>query len=205
MLVVYTLTTLLPFPPYDQHFVSPLVPLLIPFVAEGLRVTFQAGSKRIIALAVIAPLLFTFEIGMETARNSWHAVWRLSNYREVTQVVEANSSPDDEIISFWPGFVFESGRRYFPGLENHFVFRIVNKISGQERERYHVPAKDDILRAIANRETSVLIIHPWILEYYHDLSPDELQEFHAAVKANYSLVSTIQEVEIYKRMPTQRR
>jgi hypothetical protein len=205
MLFVYSLTVLLPFPPYDQHFVSPLVPFLIPFVAEGLRVTFQSGRKRIIALIMIAPLLFAFEIGRETARNSWHAVWQLSTYDEVTKVVEANSSPDEEVISFWPGFVFESGRRYFPGLEDHFVFRIINKTTAEEKYRYHVPSKDQILRAIADRETSVLIIHPWILEYYHDLSPDELQEFHAVVKANYSLVSRIQEVEIYKRMPTQNR
>src|SRR2546426_143069 len=43
MLVVHTATALIPFPPYDQYFVSPLVPFLVPFLAEGLRVTFQAG------------------------------------------------------------------------------------------------------------------------------------------------------------------
>jgi hypothetical protein len=203
MLVVYLTTVLLPFPPYDQHFVSPLVPLTIPFVAEGLRVSLRAGRKRVIALALAASILFAVEIGKESTRNSWHPVWQLSSYHEVSRIVEGNSSPDDVVMSFWPGFVFESGRRYFPGLENQFVYRVINKISPEERDRYHVISKDQIMRAITGRETSVLIIHPWILEYYHDLSPRELHEFHEAVDANYSLISNITSVEIYRRRPPQ--
>jgi hypothetical protein len=203
MLMVYLATVLLPFPPYDQHFVSPLVPLTIPFVGEGLRVTLQAGGKRVIALALAAPILFAVEIGRETTRNSWHPLWQLSSYYEVTKVVEANSSPDEVVMSFWPGYVFESGRRYVPGLEDHFVFRIMNKITSQERSRYHVISQEQVLRAINGREIGVLIIHPWILEYYHDLSPREFQDFHEAVDANYSLVTSISEVAIYRRISTQ--
>ena len=203
MLVVYVATVLLPFPPYDQHFVSPLVPLLIPFVAEGLRVTLRAGGKRVVALALVAPILFTIEIGRETARNSGHSIWRLSSYRETTKVIEANTSSDEVVMSFWPGFVFESGRRYFPGLENHFVYRVINKMSPEERTRMHVVSKDQIMRAITGGEINVLVIHPWILEYYHDLSPAEIQEFHSALDANYSLLRNIDRVEIYRRRSTQ--
>ncbi len=199
MWVVYLTTVLVPFPPYDQHFVSPLVPLMIPFVAEGLRVTFRAGRKRVIALALAAPILFAVEIGKESTRSSRHPLWQLSSYREVSKIVESNTSPDDVVLSFWPGYVFESGRRYFPGLEDHFVYRIINKISPEERARYHVVSKNQIMRAITGRETSLLIIHPWILEYYHDLSPRELQEFHEAVDANYSLISSVTDVDIYRR------
>ena len=106
-------------------------------------------------------------------------------------------------MSFWPGYVFESGRRYVPGLEDHFVFRIMNKISSEERSRYHVISEEQVLRAINGREIGVLIIHPWILEYYHDLSPREFQDFHEAVDANYSLITSISEVAIYRRISTQ--
>ncbi len=203
MLVVYLITVLLPFPPYDQHFVSPLVALLIPFVAEGLRVTILAGTKRTVALALIVPLLCIIEIGRESAQNSGHPIWQLSSYREVTKIIEANSSQNDVVMSFWPGYVFESGRRYFPGLEDHFVYRIMNKISPEERARYHVVSKDQIMRAITRREMGLLVIHPWILEYFHNLSPSELQEFHHAVAANYLLINHVSEVEIYRRMPDQ--
>ncbi len=49
------------------------------------------------------------------------------------------------------------------------------------------------------RETSLLIIHHRILEYYPDLSLRELQEFHEAVDANCSSICTIAKVEIYRR------
>lgn len=62
MLVVYTATAFLPFPPADQYFESPLVPFLIPFVAEGLRVTFRAGTKWMVFAAALAPLLFLHDV-----------------------------------------------------------------------------------------------------------------------------------------------
>ncbi len=203
MLLTYLGTILLHFPPYDQYYDSPLVPLLIPFVAEGLRVTFQVGRKRVIALALATPILFAVEIGRETAQNSGHPVWQLSCYREVTRVVEANSSPDEIVMSFWPGFVFESGRRYFPNLEDHFVYRVMNKISPEERARYHVISKDQVMRAITGRETNLLIVPQWIIEYYHDLSPREIEEFHEAVDANYSLLTEIRGIAIYRRRPAE--
>ena len=170
---------------------------------EGLRVTFQSGKKWAVILALIAPSLFFVEIGRETAQNSRDPVWRLSSYYEVTRIVEANTSPDEVVLSSWPGFVFQSGRQYFPGLEDHFVYRVMNKMSPEKRTRMHVVSKDQIMRAITGSEINVLVIHPWILEYYHDLSPAEIQEFHSALDANYSLLRNIDRVEIYRRRSTQ--
>jgi len=79
----------------------------------------------------------------------------------------------------------------------------MNKISAEERTRMHVVSKDQIMRAITGGEINVLVIHPWILEYYHDLSPAEIQEFHSALDANYSLLRNIDRVEIYRRRSTQ--
>ncbi len=36
---------------------------------------------------------------------------------------------------------------------------------------------------------------------YHDLSPREIEEFHEAVDANYSSVSEIRGIAIYRRRP----
>ena len=199
MLVVYTAVALTPFPPYDQYFDSPLVPFLIPFVVEGLRVTFQSGKKWAVILALIAPSLFFVEIGRETAQNSRDPVWRLSSYYEVTRIVEANTSPDEVVLSSWPGFVFQSGRQYFPGLEDHFVYRVMNHTSSEERARYHIISKDQIMSAINGRAVHVLVISPWVAEYYNELSPGEIQEFHNAVDANYSLVSKVHDIAVYRR------
>jgi hypothetical protein len=133
MLAVYATTALIPFPPYDQYFTSPLVPFLLPFVAEGLRVTLLSWRQWMALLVLTVPLFFSGEISRETLTNS-EAPWcQLSSFRKVVEAIKANSSPDDVVLSFWPGYVFESGRRYFPGMENHFVYRITSKIGPEAR------------------------------------------------------------------------
>ncbi len=201
MLVTYTVVALVPFPPYDQYFDGPLVPFLIPFLAEGLRITWRAGPKRMIILALVAVILFAVEIGAETAEQSRDAVWQLANYEEMTRLIEANSRPDEVVLSFWPGYVFLSGRRYFPGLENHFVYRIMDKIGPAERARYHVVSHDQVLSAISRREIPLLVLSPWFGEYRNNLSPDEIRAFHDTIESNYSLVGGVKETAIYRRRP----
>ena len=204
MLVTYTATALTPFPPYDQYFDSPLVPFLIPFICEGLRVVFISGRKWRIVLAVLVPFLFLFEIGLETGRNSAEPEWQLSSYREVTNVIQANTAPDDVVMSFWPGYIFESGRRYFPGLEDHFTYRMMSKLSPPERIQYHVVSDEDVMGAITARAVNVVVLHPWIGEYYNDLSPEQIQKFQAALDANYFLVKQwppAGQVAIYRVRP----
>jgi hypothetical protein len=199
LLLAYTATALIPFPPYDQYFDSPLVPFLIPFVAEGLRVTIRPGRKWVVLLPVAAAVLFFVEIGTETGMNSGDPLWEMSHYREVAGIVEANSNPTDVVLSFWPGFVFESGRRYFPGLEDHFVYRIMSKISPEARAQYHVVSKDEIMKAISSGAVQVVVVHPWIAEYVQNLSPAEIQALGTTIVANYSLVSRVWGISVFRR------
>ena len=199
MLATYTVVALVPFPPYDQYFDGPLVPFLVPFLGEGLRIVWRAGQKRLVTLALLAVVLFIVEIGRETASQSEVAVWRLANYDEMTRVIEANSRPDETVLSFWPGYVFASGRRYFPGIENHFVYRIMNKISSAERARYHVVSHDQVLSAISRREIPLLVLSPWLGEYENNLSPGDLQLFHDIINANYLPLSSVSGIAIYRR------
>jgi hypothetical protein len=202
MLTVYTTVALIPFPPYEQYFTSPLVPFLLPFVAEGLRVALVSWRRRVPLLALAVPILFAGEISRETMTNSQYSWCQLSSYRKVAEAIKSHSSPDDVVLSFWPGYVFESGRRYFPGMEDHFVYRITSRISPEARARYHVVSKDQVTRAVSTGAVSTLIIGAWMGEYYENLSPSEIQGFHAAVRANYSLVSRIGDVAIYQRSVT---
>src|SRR5262249_50646346 len=64
---------------------------------------------------------------------------------------------------------------------------------------YHVISKDQVMRAVSGQETSLLVIPQWIIEYYHDLSAREIDQFHEAVDANYSLITEIRGVAIYRR------
>src|SRR5208337_4725652 len=111
MLLLYLVTigmSLIPAP--DQYFNSPLVPFLIPFIAEGLRVTFGSGTTWMVALAIMAPIFFVHEVN--TGATEWAGYpWApLASYRRVTHTIEANSNADDVVLSLWPGYVFEAGR-----------------------------------------------------------------------------------------------
>jgi hypothetical protein len=199
MLFAYTVVALLPFPPYDQYFDSPLVPLVVPFVMEGIRLISRTSRNRVVALVLVLALLCLPEVRHETRENSWDPVWRVPIYRQVSQTIADNSRPEDIVMSFWPGFVFESGRQYFSGLEDHFAFRVISELTPQERTHYHIIAHDRILQAVANREASLLVIPPWIVEYYNNLSQNQIQEFHHAIDDNYVLIQQISGIGIYRR------
>lgn len=199
MLAVYTMAALIPFPPYEQYFTSPLAPFLLPFVAEGLRATLLSWKKCVVLLVLIVPLFFSNEVSNEAAITSGRPWCQLSSYRKVVEAVKANSNPNDVVLSFWPGYVFESGRRYFPGMEDHFVYRITNMVGPEERAQYHIVSTDQVTSAVSTGAVSTVVIGAWMGEYYENLSPSEMQEFQAAIRANYSLVSKTDDVAVYRR------
>jgi len=196
MFLVYTASALIPFPSFDQYFDSPLLPFLIPFVAEGLRALFASGKKWVVVFAVLAPILFFRDVSRGAAEYAAAGESQLSSYHIVTQAIEANSNPDDVVLSFWPGYIFESGRRYFPGSENHFAFYVTDKLSPAARARYHIVSMDEILRALSARSIRVVVTSPWILE--HHFSPQELKAFRDALEANYSFVGQFDSLRVYR-------
>jgi len=198
MLLVYIITATLPLPAGDQYFDSPLTPFLIPFLAEALRVIFRSRRKWVVVgLAVLAPIIFFRETKRGAAEFAVNVDSQLSSFRQVTQAIEANSNADDVVLSFWPGYVFESGRRYFPGSEDDFNYYIANEVSPEARARYHLVSKDEIMNVVSNRAVAVLVTSPYIFDNH--LSPAELQTFRADVNANYSLVTRIGANEVFRR------
>ncbi len=201
MLFAYVATALIPFPTFDQYFDGPMVPLLVPFVAEGLRISLSWEKRHVLVLAVLASVLVLAEVRRDGGAYLADGEWSLSSYRQVADAIEANSSPEDLVLSFAPGYVFESGRRYFPGMTDDVVYRIMNRMTSGERSRYHVVSQEQILKAIAARAPKVIVTarQRCMSEYYADLSPEDVQALHAAVDDDYSLIRKIDAVEVYRR------
>ena len=200
MLLVYLATIGMSLiPPPDQYFNSPLLPFLVPFMAEGLRVAFRSSAKWVVALAIMLPIFSFYEISAGAKAWAGYPWAPLSSYRRVTQVIEANSKADDVVLSLWPGYVFESGRRYFPGAEDHFNYAVARKIDPEARSRYHVIFNDEIMSAVASRSVQLLVTDPNIWHFKVFLSPAERAAFRTTVDANYELVATIDGVEVYRR------
>lgn len=198
--VAYTLSALVPFPPYEQYFDSPWTPFLIPFVVEGLRGVFWSKGRRLVLLSAATLFLFWFEVPRESAWNSNSPDWQMAAYRQVSNTVATNSDAGETVLSFWPGYVFESGRNYLPGLEDNFTFRILNQVSPAERIRYHLTSTDEIVNAIARRATKLVVLAPENVqkEFNQDLSETQKERFEIALQSNYSLLRQVNGIAIYR-------
>jgi Dolichyl-phosphate-mannose-protein mannosyltransferase len=199
MLGVYVATASIPFPVYDQYFSSPLLPFLVFFIAEGLRVSLRFRTLTLFLLVVILPILFLRGIKGESEEYAFTRNLQLASFRQIKQVLESNSRPDDVVLSIWPGYVFESGRRYFPGSENQFSYDVASKISPDARARYHLLSGAEVINAISSHDFDIFISSA--NRYYLDatMSPIERQRMRDALNSNYALVGKYDGVEIYRR------
>ena len=67
LLLVYSATAFIPIPTFGQYFDSPLVPFIVFFVAEGLRIILQGGRKRLAVLALVAAALSFRDVRQEVS------------------------------------------------------------------------------------------------------------------------------------------
>ena len=149
-------------------------------------------------LAALVPLLLAYGLHREVWEYSRNPEWKMSSYRTITAAVKSSSNPGDVVLSLFPGYVFESGRQYFPALEDQFTFRIMDKIGTEEAARYHIVSKGKILNAVSCGVAQVVVINR-SSEYFNSLSLADIQNLQAAINGNYSRMSEIDAVEVYRR------
>ncbi|MCP4550424.1 MAG: hypothetical protein GY835_28530, partial [bacterium] len=125
-----------PYPLYFQYFTAAMAPLLVPLTAAGLSIIGRRRAAFCWVVLGFALAVSSLEIFSEAHGDEGGSVWDLQAYGEISQHIRALTEPEDVVLSFWPGYVFESGRRYFPGLENHFGLRIASGLSPEEHRRY---------------------------------------------------------------------
>jgi hypothetical protein len=199
LLATFLIVSATPRPLYHQYFTAPLVPFLLPFLLpgmDGLRARQRALPWLAAALAVA---LFSAHVRGELELGRSGSDWNPANYREVALSIERVTDPDDVVLSFWPGYVFEAGRRYFSGMENHFAFRISSKVGEDDRRRYHVPSTEDVFGAVARREPEVVVVGAWMKDFRRNLTGEELREFGEALDEGYSPDRRVGEVWILRR------
>lgn len=199
MLLVLALTSLTLYPVYVQYFTSPLIPFLVPLSACGIPMVFAAEKRWAVLLAVTTCLFSAAEIPRAVQRHSAAPEWRLTSYHDVVKTIQAITVPEDVVLSFWPGYVFESGRQYYPGLENHFAYRLSDKLDEARKARYRIPSTTRILEAIRQRTVKVVVLSGWMHLFYPELAPEEIANYRALVNANYSPVRDVYGVTIYRR------
>lgn len=197
--VTFIFCSSLPYPLWAQYYTATLGTLLFPLTAAGVIRIYKWKTQFIWALILIASLISFKEVSKESFRHSKNSVWDLSTYKSISNYVADITQPDDIVLSFWTGHVYESDRRYYPKLESHTGLIISSKLSRQQRDDYKVISKENILSAIDNKLPKIVIMGAWMRNFYRNLNESERVEFFRLLEENYILSKKIDVVSIYMR------
>lgn len=198
-LVTYGVTCLFPNPVYEQYFAAPLVPLLAPLVAAGLLdlMTRYRRSGRIgMGLVALAALLAVVDLQVRRTGMIDDEVWQPSHLERVTRAIKARTVPEDYVLSFWSGYASESGCRFVPGMENHFAVGVSEKISLEEKIRYHVAGKELLLLTVTRRDPAVIVLGAWNHEVESTVPQEHLLVFVQELSRGYESVQDLGGVKI---------
>lgn len=202
--VVHTLACLLPDPVHAQYFTSPLAPMLTPLALLGvvdLARRFGRPATLIAGVVVCCAVLSFVDLQLRGVGIDRSEVWSLDHLREVSASIEARTEPDDLVLAFWSGYVFETERRFLPGLENHFSLGVSEKLTLQQQVDYRIAGKELLLQAILTKSPKVIVLGAWMHEIDTTIDQKDLPLILQELDANYEIAWMKGEVKVLVRRP----
>ena len=216
------LISLLPTPTQGQYFCFCVPFLLVSALCgatECVRGLGSPGVRKAVATGCIALIacyvavaardfrrfLITGEnvLGLEPGREN---AFRLREVVAVSQAVDQVTSPGDAVASFWPGYLFQSHAKPFPGFENDFGLLLAHRITAEQRARYHILSRDDIETDFASQLPAVVVLR----DHIDRPTPNPFRRwvrgmedgFRAVlVGSGYERVRTVGDISIYAHLP----
>ena len=195
--------SILPTPVYFQYFV-----LCIPFLVVSavcavseLAANLEARRERLLAGVACAVILCIY-VGA-SVKDFRHYVGRtaeipggerLPRLMEVSHAIDELASPGEMVASYWPAHIFESKAIPFPGFEGGYGFIVADRLTAEQRARYHIVSHADVDRDYAAHLPRIVVLG---YENYRGKSP-----WRDSVKASlhahgYTVVRTIGDTSIY--------
>jgi hypothetical protein len=84
--------------------------------------------------------------------------WRLASVREVSRELDRQATPGQSVLSFWPGYVFESHTAPFPGAESHVGLSIADKLTAAQLAQYRILSKAGIEAGLILHNPCVVVL-----------------------------------------------
>jgi hypothetical protein len=84
--------------------------------------------------------------------------WTLPRLTQVSQASDELARPGEQVLSFFPGYLFATHAAPYPGMENNFGMWVAPDLSPAKREQYHLITAADVARALARRETRLVVV-----------------------------------------------
>ena len=173
---VLGLISILPTPSFVQYFclcVPFLIVAAVCATSEHIASLRAAPPKRIMVLVCVAVLLVAFVassvpglgrylitgdsiIGVRNTDDAPN--WTISKVSEVSQAIDQLAAPSEEIASFWPGYIFASKTSPYPGFENDFGWLIANRLTAEQRAKYHIIGTTDVEADFAAHKPRIVVL-----------------------------------------------
>jgi 4-amino-4-deoxy-L-arabinose transferase-like glycosyltransferase len=83
---------------------------------------------------------------------------KLQRVREVSQAIDQIARPGETVASFWPGYIFQTKADPFPGFETDYAFLISEKLTPEQRARYHVLSRAEVEADFAAHRPRVVVL-----------------------------------------------
>ncbi len=84
--------------------------------------------------------------------------WTLEQVTAVSAAIDQLAMPGEEVLSFWPGYIFASSAEPYPGFENQFGMGIAYALSPEKRQRYHIISEAGIHQAVASHGARIAVV-----------------------------------------------
>lgn len=196
------IASFLPTPTYLQYF-SVTVPFLI---AGTLPLVSAANVSRqgTHALLAVIALVFAFLGGINLHRHlQWSqsaalappslGVSDIESVVAATRLINRYTSPGEEVISSWPGYMVGSHARLTGGLEFQFAAPTAAVISSAEARRYRLLGARATEALVSARRTRLVAYHNWLPPGF--VRPDWQQ---ALVSGGYRLLAQVGGTQIFR-------
>ena len=218
--LVVGILSLLPTPAYLPYFCL-AVPFLIVStvcVVNDLFVSLELRRQRLFAAVACVALLCVyigasardvrryFQTGEGIPGVRWARDkndWKLQRILEVSQAIDQIAKPGETVASFWPGDIFQTTATSFSGFENPFALAVSEKLTAQQRARYHIPSPADIESDLASHTPRIVVLRDQVFSAVP--TEEELKRLQGSMDAiksslranGYDLVQTIGGIFIY--------
>jgi len=202
--LVHTVACMFPDPVYEQYFTGPLTPLLAPLAVAGMARLVELLRRPVPVLAGLlglAAALSFFDLQVRKTGMDWKEVWSFEHLAKVSAAIEAHSRPEDPVVALWPGYVFESGRNYLAGLENHFAVGVSEKLTVPQKIHYHIAGKELLLKAFDEQYPVVVVLGAWMYELNTTIDQKHLPILLKELDNKYELVEVFGESKVMIRKP----
>jgi hypothetical protein len=212
--IVLAVICLLPTPAYVQYFCVVVPLLLVATVCPLSTVLADAnGNRRTLLRTAICgvSLAMYFALAIGDYRKYFitgeglngiyfkkdPANWTLPAIRSVSGVIDELANPGERVMSFWPGYIFESKAIPYPRFENDSGRTISVTLTDSQLTNYHLVRRSSIEAEIADRIPRIVVVGNQ--EYWHEPQQPYVE---ALERSGYVVARIVGGASIYTRAPT---